>query len=81
MSDRIEPLDLGKINISEYSLRAYGQGQIGPAEVGPVEVGPVEVRDPLARLPTPIPFRDPFWPSLEQPQRLVTVHDFDLPAL
>jgi hypothetical protein len=53
-----------------------------PLEVGPAaEVSPGEVRNLLARVPPPIPFRDPVRPSPEQPHRLVTVHDFDLPAM
>src|SRR5512144_1197960 len=54
--------------------------QPGPDEPGPGQIGLAKVRNFLARLSTPIPFRDPFRPSLEQPQRLVAVHDFDLPA-
>src|SRR5512135_3375153 len=82
--DEVGPAEVGlaEVGPAEGGPAKVGLAEVGPAEVGPDEVGPAEVglterRNLLARLPTPIPFRDPS--SLEQPQRLVAVHSHDLP--
>src|SRR5512135_1152178 len=81
------PAEVGPAEVgpAEGGPAKVGLAEVGPAEVGPDEVGPAEVglterRNLLARLPTPIPFCDPFQSSLEQPQCLVAVHSHDLPA-
>ena len=73
---RLAPTEVGH---GEVGLEEVGHGEVGLEEAGHGEVGFDEVRDSLARLPTPIPFRDPFLSCPEQSQRLVTVHGNDLP--